>query len=794
MRRLTALDRLILFGLGSFWLVCVVVHVDRQTSDLPLAWFPAYLEAASGPMDVPTVVALWPEAPLHAHGLQSGDRLLAIAGESLLGASRLDVITRAFPAAGGSGVVSFEIERDGERKQAVLPLWPVPAPWGQLPLSLTLGLTAVFVILQARGSRTARAYALAALMASLHFSSIYGGVPWMTASGLWLVILTGTLYPPLVVRATLLFPESAAPRSRWAMAWPWLLAATGPALYVWIFGAPSLGWYGFRALSLCSGATILAILSVLIRNYRRADVRGRRQMKWAIYGFFLGTVPVLAASLVAAARPELRGAYEASLVFQALIPLGMLVALVRDNLYDINRLITTTATYSLLAPLFLGALVQGAPPLAEWASAQTGLQASTMLWVVAIVVAAPLPTAARALRPWIERTLFREQFRAEHSLRDLRNRISGHENASDLLRVLGEELGDELQLETCAVYAIAGEAFVPVAARGRIIPPGFPAVGAAAALIAEAHDPVEEHTWRRWGRRGLLSEGDLASLETLGANVILPLFRGESLDGFVCVGDKLSGELFSRTELAILESLAERVSLELSTFDERAVDDEERRLYQELARYAPGTLVEEISRGVDVAPGEREVTVLFVDIRGYTQMSQKREAPEIFRVVNAYTTAVSQQIRDHGGAVVEFHGDGLMAAFGAPGELTDKERCAVEAARAVVKAVSLGDFGESGNAPLSVGVGVATGLAYVGDIQSVDRKIWGVIGNTTNLAARLEAQTRELGAEIVIDDVTHARAGDVAGDFESRDGIRLKGRDDAFTIWLKPLPSNPSRA
>jgi class 3 adenylate cyclase len=133
--------------------------------------------------------------------------------------------------------------------------------------------------------------------------------------------------------------------------------------------------------------------------------------------------------------------------------------------------------------------------------------------------------------------------------------------------------------------------------------------------------------------------------------------------------------------------------------------------------------------------------------------------------------------------VVEFHGDGLMAAFGALGELADKERRALSAALEISRA-----FHEENLYPgMSVGVGVATGPAYVGDIQSVDRKIWGVIGNTTNLAARLQALTRELDAAIVLDAPTYARAAPHQAGFERRDGIAVKGRDDSLSIWLLPL-------
>src|SRR4029453_8654002 len=143
-------------------------------------------------------------------------------------------------------------------------------------------------------------------------------------------------------------------------------------------------------------------------------------------------------------------------------------------------------------------------------------------------------------------------------------------------------------------------------------------------------------------------------------------------------------------------------------------------------------------------------------------------AAEIFSLVNRYTETVSRVVRQHSGTIVEFNGDGRVAAFGAPEPLAEKERAAVEAGReivATVRSLALGQM-QSDRQPLEVGVGIATGQAFVGNIQAVDRLIWSAIGNTTNLAARLQSLTRDLAAAIVIDARTRAAAGEAAADFE----------------------------
>ena len=226
----------------------------------------------------------------------------------------------------------------------------------------------------------------------------------------------------------------------------------------------------------------------------------------------------------------------------------------------------------------------------------------------------------------------------------------------------------------------------------------------------------------------------------------------------------------------------------LLKLDDEVVLREARELQQSLRRYVPGAVAEEIAGGRELDSAEREVTVLFVDLRGYTSLAEQRGAEEIFSTLNEYTETVSRLVRERGGTVVEFHGDGLMAVFGAPQPLEAKERAAVEAARDVLGALA---------GRLEVGIGVATGLAFVGNLRAADRLIWSAIGNTTNLAARLQSLTRELDAAIAIDAATEARAGYVCADFDPHPGVAIRGRSERQDVWALPLRAcghGPSRA
>lgn len=786
MRAFSRTDRLLLGVLTPVWLVCVVLHVDRQVGDPPLSWVPLYVSAGGDPSAHPTVTGYWPETPVEDQVLGVGDRLLAIGGRDARGLGRFGVWAQMLQAATPDLRVPVTSERDGRAYQALLPLRPMPFRWSTLPLSLALGLSAVLAILRGRGSPAARAYALGAIAYSLQWSFLFGGRPWQTYLGLALFFGAGALYQPLTLRAGLMFPDDVAVRGRLPYLACWAFSITAFGLWVWLFGSPLSGGVGLRILGASYLVWIVVFLAILARNYRRTDASGRRQLKWVLYGFYVGLGPVAAGALVFGTRPDLRWIYELSLTATIFLPVCLYIAFIRHKLYDIDRLITTTIAYTILAPVFVGLVFSVGVPLSEWTSEQLGLARATVLWLFAVAIAAPAPLIARRLQPGIRRLLFRDQLRFENGIRELRSAVADYPEPGGMIEGLGKRLNELLGLESLAIYARTGGVFAPVFGAGPIIPPGFDASGALCALIADADSPVDPSRLRRWLRSTSLAASDRAALEGLASEVIVPLRRGEVLDAFLCLGDKRSGEPYSAAELALLEGLAERVSSQLSRYEEDRLLEEQRGLYEKLAHYAPGTVRDEIVRGHELEPGEKEVSVLFVDVRGYTAFSQGRDPREIFRVVNAYTTAVSRVIREHGGSVVEFHGDGLMAAFGAPSDLPQKERAAVEAARAVVKAVEGGSLGDLAEVELSVGVGVATGPDYVGDIQSIDRKIWGVIGNTTNLAARLEQQTRTLDVSIVIDALSRERAGPSASDFQERRGVRVKGRDEAFTVYVLP--------
>jgi class 3 adenylate cyclase len=341
------------------------------------------------------------------------------------------------------------------------------------------------------------------------------------------------------------------------------------------------------------------------------------------------------------------------------------------------------------------------------------------------------------------------------------------------------------------IYGRAGEVYAPVVARGASLAPTFPKASPLLRALAERGSPVDLER----GRRALLSLGasaeDRGAIGGMGAVALLPIVSGADLLGLVALGRKRSGDVYTAADLALLGVVAAAIQAGLSRLGEKELLQEARALQERLRRYVPASLASELARGRALESGEREVTVLFADLRSYTSLSQGRLPEEIFAAVSRYAALVSECVVRHAGTVVEYAGDGLMAVFGAPEPLPGKERAAVTAALEIARVLAdleLFPGGERGGAT-AVGIGVATGEAYVGTIQSVDHNFWSAIGHTTNLAARLQSLTRDLDAWVAVDEATWRGAGEAARAFERRPRVAIRGLAEPCDVFVLRAPS-----
>jgi adenylate cyclase len=173
--------------------------------------------------------------------------------------------------------------------------------------------------------------------------------------------------------------------------------------------------------------------------------------------------------------------------------------------------------------------------------------------------------------------------------------------------------------------------------------------------------------------------------------------------------------------------------------------------------------------------GERFVTLMFVDVRGYTAMTGERPPSEMVDLVATYQRWAAQEVERHLGTVDKFAGDAVMATFNISGTQVDHTAHALQAALALRdKAALLG---------LPVGIGIATGPAVVGSLKSGANV--SVVGETTNLASRLQSQAG--AGEVVLSDETYRRLADAVD--ATPEQLELKGFAKPVTAYRVAGPA-----
>ncbi len=219
-----------------------------------------------------------------------------------------------------------------------------------------------------------------------------------------------------------------------------------------------------------------------------------------------------------------------------------------------------------------------------------------------------------------------------------------------------------------------------------------------------------------------------------------------------------------------------------------------RRLRRRFAQYAPETVVERPLTADAEAPlagAALDATVLFADLRGFTAYCESRSPAEVARVLNRYLGEMTAAVVHHGGIVIDYMGDGVMAAFGVPTAAPDHAVRALDAAREMI-GPRLDDLnrwlGAQGiDASFRMGVGINSGRVLAGSVGSHQRLAYTTIGDTTNTAARIEALTKELNRALLISDATRDRLPPAcAADLQAVGDVPIRGRSETIRLWSVP--------
>lgn len=268
------------------------------------------------------------------------------------------------------------------------------------------------------------------------------------------------------------------------------------------------------------------------------------------------------------------------------------------------------------------------------------------------------------------------------------------------------------------------------------------------------------------GMARTLSWGDLplaSSAEEYAALVLDP--------DFIAQGSRFEETITLMIAALLLAFAVHRARMMVR--DWAKADLDRSRIADMFGQFVPASIVERLmGNRAALAPARQDATVLFLDIAGFTSLSEERSPEEVIAILNEVFDAAGECIGRRGGVVTNLQGDGLLAVFNVPGRLDDHAQAALEAAIDIAENVSDRRFR---NVEISVRVGLHTGPVAAGIVGSGHRQVYTVYGDTVNVASRLEQANKDHSTVVMASAATISSAAQAPAEFQQIGDVEIRG-------------------
>jgi signal transduction histidine kinase len=580
MPRSSKADKILLGTLLPLFLVVFGLHV-REGIRTGIAQAPFFAVPSDDDRGYPRVGGPRLEHGIDRSGLEVGDLLIRAGETDLKGFGYFGFDAVVVEEAGLAMRTPLVYESDGVQHETELALLPYPRPFMRIPFLLSMAAVGTIILLRVPGQRSSRLVFTATLtyaICELHF---FGGPRWQSYASLVLFNFGGGIAMWSLLRWIIEFPLEVPRSARLSPKLAWLGGLFVLARLNYLFGGPiQTDLVPFFVLA-SDGIVILTLIGILTWNTAHATAIGRRRSKWILLGAYATAIPMLIGLLPAFFEADGFDHFETLpyvMLLGAAFPLSLLVAIIGFDLYDIDRILSSTAAYSLAVAAAFAAVVGVAPSIASSVSQTTGLGERETTWLLAggmLIVGSPL---GRLLRSRIDRLVFPERRRRETGFQQLFVDLAQCDDASELLRLLVDRVSALVRPEFAFVLVRKNESFVPRRATTDYAGLTLPARGRLALELETQPRPLEIASTALTR----LDAEETSLLQAHAVEVIVPIRQGKDLTALICIGARRSGDIFTSTDLTLLGAAAEKAASELDRFQEASTLEFERERSAEL--------------------------------------------------------------------------------------------------------------------------------------------------------------------------------------------------------------------
>jgi signal transduction histidine kinase/CheY-like chemotaxis protein len=461
MGRLRAIDRVVIAVAVPGWLVCMALGL--RSAGWQITASPVVLTPTIGTDHVYPEVRVLRVSPPSEPPLRIGDRLLAVGGRDFAGKGGFDLRIDAHLARRGAGTVPVLFERDGRRVAGTL-LFPKTVAQGWLlATSAFYVVAALLLISRAPGIPAAQAAFATMLAVAAYTASYFGTTRGEIYAATAIRMLGASLIFPFALRMSARFLDEDA-NPRWIRGWPWLLLAMGPVGVGAEIDGPIPPVVAAPLFGVIMVLAWGGLLTLVTYKYRAGDAAVRRRWRLVCASAFLVGVPQAGAVLAMIVDYENGRFIYYGMILTSLFPVAVMIAILRHKLFDIDRVLSATATYLLTLLVFAASLVFVMPRAAAAAAELLGIGPGAAQLVVLGLLATLLLSLAQRIRPLIDRVILAEQRAVEEDLREKKDAADRENLAkSTFLATASHDLRQPLHALGLFVGALEGKVRDPEA-------------------------------------------------------------------------------------------------------------------------------------------------------------------------------------------------------------------------------------------------------------------------------------------------------------------------------------------